>query len=201
MTTTTLYTTQVPTLTDISEGVSTNPGSMLGTVIEVDDDGNITAGRWFFPETPRDETIEFVLFDNVTKTQLRRASFVSPTWGARNSVAITPLPVSSGDQFIACVWIPKSSSNATGYTATGGFFNSGPLVNGVLTGSLGLYDYSDHAPENTFNGNTYHVDFVFDDDLVTGPTFALWDGTAEVPVTLTVWDGSAEVAATLDAIV
>lgn len=80
--------------------------------------------------------------------------------------------------------------------------NFGVLFNQASTATA-VTDFSGHgATQSSISGTSVDSDEPpgWSYSLTTGPTFKVWNGTAEVAATMKVWNGSAEVAAAIDTI-
>ncbi|BCJ61292.1 N,N-dimethylformamidase beta subunit family domain-containing protein [Micromonospora endophytica] len=164
----------------------------LGTLIQVNADGEITGGRWLFPQSaPAGQlTVQWVLYDNVTQQVLRRATFGTPTWGAWNSVSVEPLPVTAGRWLVAAVYL--SATIEVAYPYTHWFFTSA-RTNGNLFAPAtdadpadignGRFSLTDSYPGQTFNATSYFVDLTYAVSNVPGtPNDALVLVGADRPV-------------------
>lgn len=157
-----LFTTQTPANTNATDGSQYT----LGTVIRAAVAGQVTHGRWRFPDTLPSGAVEFVLYDNDLRTELARATFSSPVAGAWNTVVLpSPVSLSAGQYVVAAVDTPDR------YVATSGFFASSGLTNGNLSapatgadpegiGNGRFIVLEDAYPANA--GSCYFVDVVFE---------------------------------------
>lgn len=161
-----LFTSQTPVNPDFTENVAANT---LGTVIQAKSAGSITKGRWRFPNTTwAGAQVKFVLYNNANGARLSEATFVSPTFGAWNEVALpSPVAATLNQVFVAAVYI--TGTTQIHYPFAGSFFTAG-LVNGDLYGmggddprgfGNGRFGSSDAYPTGSFNSTCYFVDLVF----------------------------------------
>jgi len=136
----------------------------LGTVLRPSVPGQVTKGRWRFPDTDTGSSVKFVLYDYATEARLAEATFVAPTWGAWNEVDL-PVPASlvATQDVVACVY--QSTANPR-YITDPGFFTAGK-VSGVLSAPAsseipnGRFTMSDTFPTGSFGSTCYFPDIVF----------------------------------------
>ncbi|MFG1872161.1 N,N-dimethylformamidase beta subunit family domain-containing protein [Micromonospora arborensis] len=176
---TSLFTNQEPTNAGWSES---GTQITLGTVINVDAEGAVTAGRWRFPSTaPAGAVVTFVLYDNLSGVELRRAVFTSPTWGEWNETPITPYPVASGASLVAAVHVVTAGPTVS-YAFTPQAF-AATVVNGSLAGPRsgadprgignGRFAPVGQYPGGSYNSTSYFVDLVFEPTTVSGGSVIL----------------------------
>ncbi|MFI7608775.1 N,N-dimethylformamidase beta subunit family domain-containing protein [Micromonospora sp. NPDC049366] len=151
----------------------------LGTLITPTTNGEILGGRWLFPTViPTGMVAQFVLYDAVTRAELRRATFTNPTGGAWNTVPITPYPVTAGARLVAAVHIGGGTQIA--YPSRHGFFATG-RTNGNLTAPAstadpvgnGRFYNGDGFPGDSYNASSYYVDLLFAVPVVSGGSITL----------------------------
>ncbi|MEV1321949.1 N,N-dimethylformamidase beta subunit family domain-containing protein [Micromonospora arborensis] len=171
----------VPTLADPSTSLT------LGTVVNVTEAGKIVGGRWRSGTIPAGMVATYVLYDNATRTALRRQAFTSPTAGAWNEITFAvPYPVEAGASLIAAVHL-AGTSGGVAYAYTAGFFASAGVTSGGVTAPAGGGDplsigngrfiVSDGYPSSTYNSTNYFVDLLYEgtavgaggDVALTGP--------------------------------
>lgn len=209
----TLYTTQTPALTDVSEGQNTT----VATTVVFAAAGNVKGGRFYAPATVSG-TFAIALWqitaddnpaDTGTGTLLASATAGTVTAGAWNTVTFSS-PVAVDTSHAYRIGLRTSAGR---YTATGNFFGSA-LTNGNITapadqasvaiGTVANGTFIDASvtayPIHTFNKNGYFVDPVFD-VASAAPAVTVWNGTSEVAVGgVTVWNGTSEVTASVASI-
>lgn len=170
-----LYTTQTPSLTNVSEGVPVT----LGTTLVFAKAGNVTGARFFAPTTVGTGQIEAVFYQVTagdspgpgTGTVLGTATFPALAAGAWNTVNFSSaIPVLANTAYRIAV---RTSEGR--YTATGGFFGSAAVVNGDITGiqsgtnptGVGTLNNGTYVTNNTgypnltFNSTSYFIDVVY----------------------------------------
>lgn len=156
-----IFTAQTPANPDEDDGVQLTLGTRFIPAVN----GTITAIRWFFPASPVAGTINGRLYtwtSNTTGVLLGSADFVAPTLGAWNTAAVS-IPVVGGQPYVTAVYTPLGE-----YVSTSALFSSA-ITNGNLTATAntpteenGKFVAGNGYPDNSFNGNGYFVDVVFE---------------------------------------
>jgi hypothetical protein len=151
-----LFTSQTPAVSDATDGVAYS----LGTKFYATVSGSITHGRWYFPGTAPSGSVDFVLYDATSQTQLARATFASGSAGWR-TVALSPAVTYSTPNVVLVAVVETPNR----YVATVNFFSSGNLISGVLVapddGSNGRLSSGATFPTGSFSDSCYFVDVVF----------------------------------------
>lgn len=163
-----IFTVQTPANPDEDDGVQLTLGTRFVPAV----DGVITGIRWFFPASPTAGTINGRLYSwtsNTVGTLLGSANFVAPTPGTWNVVPVN-IPVVGGQPYVTAVYTPLGE-----YVSTGALFASA-ITNGNLTATAdtpaaenGKFISADAYPDDSFNGNGYFVDVVFEASAVSVP--------------------------------
>ena len=155
-----------PAVEPFDETDSTEPGTVitLGTVIRTNVAGTVRVGRWRFPDAMHPgATVDFVLYDNITESEVRRATFVAPVLGEWNQVPIDPYPTVANQILIAAI-CEKSPGGTLHYVFRGNYFDI-EKTNGNLSGladvANGRFLTGDAFPTLSFNRASYYVDFGF----------------------------------------
>lgn len=156
-----IFTVQTPANADEDDGVQLTLGTRFVPAVN----GTITAIRWFFPASPTAGTINGRLYTWVSNTVgvlLANADFVAPTPGTWNTTAVS-VPVTAGTPYVTAVYTPLGE-----YVSTGSLFASA-ITNGNLTATAdtpteenGKFVAGNGYPDDSFNGNGYFVDVVFE---------------------------------------
>jgi hypothetical protein len=159
-----LFTTQVPTVTDAADGTPITVGTLLTFAVA----GSVAGVRWYVPASAPSVTPRGLLYrwdSEPTGTLLAGSDFAGVTWGAgwHQTLFGTPVAVDTSHKYLPAVWTDR-------YTATS-FLLQADLVNGNITG---LVDSADHAngryvepspvpayPTNSFHATAYFVDVLF----------------------------------------
>lgn len=153
----------------------------LGTVIQVNVDGNINAIRILL-QAPRDPFSTTVrLYIDGTTTAVRETTFSVPTTTVDGwvEVAITPYTVTAGQYVMAAYTIPggfySSLTNAFASSITSGDGNltapSSPTFNGA-SGNGRFTTTLTAIPDSTFNATSYFADLSFTAAGTTTPVAA-----------------------------
>lgn len=155
-----IFTVQTPANPDENDGVQLTLGTRFVPAVN----GTITAIRWFFPATPIVGVVNGRLYSwtsNTLGTLLGGADFVAPVAGTWNTTAVS-IPVTAGQPYVTAVHTPDR------YVSTGALF-AGAITNGNLTATAdspseenGKFIAADAYPDDSFNGNGYFVDVVFE---------------------------------------
>jgi hypothetical protein len=156
-----IFTVQTPANADEDDGVELTLGTRFVPAVN----GTITAIRWFFPASPTVGTITGRLYSwtsNTVGTLLGSNNFVAPTPGAWNTTAVS-VPVTAGQPYVTAVYTPLGE-----YVSTSALFASA-IINGNLTATAdtpteenGKFIAGNAYPNDSFNGNGYFVDVVFE---------------------------------------
>jgi Domain of unknown function (DUF4082) len=156
-----IFTVQTPANPDEDDGVTLTLGTRFVPAV----DGTITAIRWFFPASPTAGTINGRLYTWVSNTVgvlLGSNDFTAPTPGTWNTTPVN-IPVVGGQPYVTAVFTPLGE-----YVSTGALFASA-ITNGNLTATAdtpaaenGKFIAADAYPDDSFNGNGYFVDVVFE---------------------------------------
>lgn len=142
----------------------------LGTRFTPGVSGTVSKGRWYFPVTIPDASIQvqIALYEVAGQTQLGIVSFpLGATLGAWNEVAFSSaIPVTAGLSYAVVIWTPLRYVATPTYSwpATSTDLTAGSS-NGWLAASPGAMAFP-----TTVSGNTasYFADVVFD------PTTSSW---------------------------
>lgn len=140
-------------------------GIEVGVKFRSDVDGQITGVRFY--KGPGNTGTHIGSLWAADGTRLATGTFSGETSGGWQTLTFTtPVPITAGTTYVASYYAPNGR-----YSGDGGYFNSGPVVNGHLTalanggGSAGngVYAYggASQFPQNTYNGANYWVDVVF----------------------------------------
>lgn len=140
-------------------------GIEVGVKFRSDVDGQITGVRFY--KGPGNTGTHIGSLWAADGTRLATGTFSGETSGGWQTLTFTtPVPITAGTTYVASYYAPNGR-----YSGDGGYFNSGPAVNGHLTalanggGSAGngVYAYggASQFPQNTYNGANYWVDVVF----------------------------------------
>lgn len=184
----------------------------LGLKFSPDHDGFVTHARVFNPTSDQTNpssgsplAYKIGLFNNF-ETQIASNTFPVTGWSHTNWIElpfVTPIPVTAGSHYTVGWYTPnRYSVTSHDYDTFRRSSNDGNVVAEV---SAGVFAASSDlvCPSSVYNNNNYFVDLVyFADSTVapSGPTFKVWNGTAEVAATVKLWDGSSEVAVSLSSI-
>lgn len=199
-----IFTDQVPALADAND----NTAYTLATLWTPSADGTVTHGRWRFPATLPSAPVVFALYRRDSEAageELARATFVDPTAGTWNTVALaSPEPVIAGTYYYATIWTQNR------YVATGGFFTATSITSGHLTapaddvatprrnGRLNDFGTEPNYPDLAFEGGNYFVDVVFEPSggVVANPVHVTLVANTETELTLDGNYGHVEVTVT-----
>ena len=163
-----IFTVQTPANPDEDDGVELTLGTRFVPAVN----GTITAIRWFFPASPVAGTINGRLYSwtsNTVGTLLASNDFTAPTPGAWNTTPVN-VAVTAGQPYVTAVYTPLGE-----YVSTGALFASA-ITNGNLTATAdtpaaenGKFIAANAYPDDSFNGNGYFVDVVFEAAAVSVP--------------------------------
>jgi hypothetical protein len=161
-----LFGTTAPSLQNEADGVN----YALGTRFTPGVNGTISAGKWFFPTTIPDASVQVTIGVYLASgpTLLGSASFpLGATLGAWNTVNFgSPISVTAGTLYAVVIWTPLRYVATTTYSWPATSTNlTATSSNGWLAVSPGALTYP-----TTVSGNTasYFADVVFD------PAVAAW---------------------------
>ena len=195
------------TLTGPSAGDPDTAGIVVGLEFSVSAPANLTAIRWWQPESDNstaDRTV--ALYESDGSPSLVTAGPVAPTGTGWQEVAVSSTALTPGTAYVACVLHPEGK-----YPGTGNWWLSGPGASGVTNGILSAPSAGDsevgqnryrspatemEIPTSTFDGGNYWVDVVVDDggDPDPEPTdegsVIVWNGTSWDEAEAVYWDGS-----------
>lgn len=151
---------EVPAIPTAEDGVSLT----LATRIVPAVDGNVTHGRWRFPNTPTSASIPVVwgIYRNSDSALLASKAFPLdvPQAGWSQVLLDAPVPMLAGVEYSWCVWTPDR------YVATSGYLAS-DITRGDLTALSqggrfgGEGQPSITFPNNSFGSASYFPDGVF----------------------------------------
>ncbi len=179
-----IFTVQTPANADEDDGVQLTLGTRFVPTVN----GTITAIRWFFPASPTAGTINGRLYSwtsNTVGALLASNDFVTPTPGAWNTTVVS-VPVVGGQPYVTAVYTPLGE-----YVSTSALFASA-ITNGNLTATAdtpteenGKFVAGNGYPDDSFNGNGYFVDVVFEaaSGAVTGNAGPANEADTANPVT------------------
>jgi hypothetical protein len=196
-----VFGTDVPATVDNADGTT----YCMGTRFSSDADGKISQVHWRVPTNSPGAVnasvlpIQVQLWKRATTSLVASGTFSALTLGEWNHLLVN-WPIEADVDYICSAVIDR-------YAATSHYFDTSK-TNGHITAPAQAGMFVDLGPTGTtpvmpntqFNGGGYFIDFDFAVNS-TGPTFAVWNGSAEVPATVKLWDGSSEVAVAFDSIV
>lgn len=149
--------------------VNANDGPLaLGTVVEIDQAGAITKGRWRFPTSLPPGPVTWYCADLSTHTLLGSQVFTAPVAGAWVEQDLASPIIITGPRNVL-VWVGTPG----GYCFTNGLFLNAPIVSGPLTAPRSIADPEgigngrfggtpSSYPAATSNQTSYFADLVFE---------------------------------------
>lgn len=159
-----IFSSQTPALVNQQDSTYT-----LGTLFSSDVDGYVTGCRAYIgavPTSPVPTGLLYEWVDNENGVLLASKPFGTLVAGQWNDILFdTPVAIDAGKDYVTA-WGPTNN-----YSATGGFFNSAPVVNGHLTSPQSFaakYNGKFHVgtsiayPNESFNAGCYFVDLLFE---------------------------------------
>lgn len=162
----------------------------VGTRFSVDTDGVLTGMR-YFRGTAAAQSDGGTLY-SASGAVLAQVSFPSDGSGWQNAEFTAPVPVTAGATYIVAVHLPNGH-----YVAQSAFFTQ-PVVNGPVTGQLGLYDYGTTPvfPTSSYGGAFYFVDVSYRPGTGSGGGTPVVSTPPAAPANVTAipGDGSATVS-------
>lgn len=163
----TLFGATVPSLVNEADGIP----YALGTRFTTNASGTITHGRWYFPTTIPDPSVQVQigLFSVASPgTPLATATFpLGSTLGAWNQVAFgTPVAITTGITYEISVWTPLRyvATSGFGYPISGTNLTA-PSPNGYFTANTPVL-----VMAATNSGASYFADVVFEPGGGASPT-------------------------------